>query len=85
MPLDLLKTRPYDLRHSLAVFTHAAVGGDVESTRRLLGVSPATALHYAAGALDPLLTAAVARLEGIVGRKPDTRTGHLKKAKAKRR
>lgn len=58
--LDLSRVRPYDLRHSIA--TLAALSGDFKATELLLGVTGKTAAHYAKGAIDGRLLAAVAAL-----------------------
>lgn len=58
--IDLSKTRPYDLRHSIA--TLAALSGDFRVTELLIGVTSKTAQRYAKGAVDARLLAAVEAL-----------------------
>jgi integrase len=60
-PIDLSKTRPYDLRHSFGTMTDLQ-GGDAHATQLLLGVTQKTAERYAKAAIDPRLLAAVAKL-----------------------
>lgn len=61
VPIDLSGTTPYALRHSVGTLAHLATG-DIQATSQVLGVSLATALRYAQGALDPRLELAVQRL-----------------------
>ena len=57
--VDLTRCTPYALRHSIAALVYHRTG-DIKATGGLLGVTAKTAERYAAAAIDPRLTAAVA-------------------------